>query len=74
MGAGYAEELFLDGPGCYLDCGWRIGFRTWMSGPAVGGGGAVIRHTEPAVVLPGLRGAPLPYVVPLPAVSTPTRP
>ena len=27
----YAEELFLSGPGCYDDCGWRMGFRTWMA-------------------------------------------
>ena len=26
----YAEPLFLNGPGCYAGCGWRIGFRTWV--------------------------------------------
>jgi len=30
----YPEELYLNGPGCFADCGWRIGFNTWM----VGGG------------------------------------
>jgi hypothetical protein len=28
----YPEPLFLGGPGCYQDCGWRIGVRTWMRG------------------------------------------
>jgi hypothetical protein len=26
----YPEELFLNGPPCYADCGWRLAFRTWM--------------------------------------------
>lgn len=26
----YPEELYLNGPGCFADCGWRIGFVTWM--------------------------------------------
>ena len=26
----YPEDLFLNGPGCYADCGWRLGFNTWM--------------------------------------------
>lgn len=31
----YPEELFLGGPGCYSDCGWRIGFETFMlTGPS----------------------------------------
>ena len=30
----YPEYLYLNGPGCFADCGWRIGFQTWMlSGP-----------------------------------------
>jgi hypothetical protein len=27
----YPEELYLNGPGCFADCGWRIGFNTWMT-------------------------------------------
>jgi hypothetical protein len=26
----YAEPMFLNGPGCYVDCGWRIGFQTYV--------------------------------------------
>lgn len=26
----YPEELYLNGPGCYEDCGYNFGFRTWM--------------------------------------------
>lgn len=26
----YAEPLFMNGPGCFNDCGWRIGFQTWV--------------------------------------------
>ncbi len=26
----YSEPLFLNGPGCYTDCGWRIAFKSWM--------------------------------------------
>jgi hypothetical protein len=26
----YTEPLFLGGPGCFADCGWRIGFKTWV--------------------------------------------
>ncbi|MCP3915066.1 MAG: hypothetical protein GY711_05885 [bacterium] len=26
----YPEEMYLSGPGCYDDCGWRIGFQAWM--------------------------------------------
>jgi hypothetical protein len=33
----YPEPLFLNGPGCFNDCGWRIAFQTWMNG--TGGGG-----------------------------------
>ncbi|MBK7643226.1 MAG: hypothetical protein IPJ19_09270 [Planctomycetes bacterium] len=28
----YSEPLFLGGPGCFTDCGWRIAFQTWMVG------------------------------------------
>ena len=31
----YAEPLFLGGPGCFTDCGWRIGFQTWVLGAAM---------------------------------------
>ncbi|MCL4199487.1 MAG: hypothetical protein KJZ69_18490 [Phycisphaerales bacterium] len=27
---GYPEWLFLNGPGCYSNCGWRHGFNTYM--------------------------------------------
>lgn len=27
----YPQPLYLNGPGCFADCGWRIGFNTWMS-------------------------------------------
>ncbi len=27
---GYPEWLFLNGPGCFADCGWRHGFNTYM--------------------------------------------
>jgi hypothetical protein len=26
----YPEPLFLGGPGCFADCGWRIGFETYV--------------------------------------------
>jgi hypothetical protein len=26
----YPEFLFLNGPGCFADCGWRIGFETYV--------------------------------------------
>jgi hypothetical protein len=26
----YPEPLFLGGPGCFTDCGWRIGFESWV--------------------------------------------
>ncbi|RMH04884.1 MAG: hypothetical protein D6702_02045 [Planctomycetota bacterium] len=26
----YPELIYLNGPGCYADCGWRIGFHTYM--------------------------------------------
>lgn len=30
----YPEPLFLGGPGCFTDCGWRIGFETYVhTGP-----------------------------------------
>lgn len=32
----YPEFLYLNGPGCFTDCGWRIAFQTWM---LPGGGG-----------------------------------
>lgn len=28
----YPELIYLLGPGCYADCGWRIGFHTYMGG------------------------------------------
>jgi hypothetical protein len=28
----YAEPLFLGGPGCFTDCGWRIAFTTYVLG------------------------------------------
>ncbi len=35
----YPEDLFLNGPGCFADCCWRIGFETYMlpvsSGPVL---------------------------------------
>jgi len=34
--AQYPEYLYLNGPGCFSDCGWRIAFQTWM---LPGGGG-----------------------------------
>jgi len=36
----YPEELYLNGPGCFADCGWRIGFNTWM-----GQGGPTLSKT-----------------------------
>ena len=27
----YAHPMFLNGPGCYLDCGYRIGFTTYVT-------------------------------------------
>jgi len=35
----YPEFLYLNGPGCFVDCGWRLAFQTWMNG--TGGGGPV---------------------------------
>ena len=32
----YFEPLFLDGPGCFDDCGTRIGFETWVTGATPG--------------------------------------
>lgn len=29
-GALYPNFLYLNGPGCFSDCGWRIGFHTYM--------------------------------------------
>jgi hypothetical protein len=26
----YPDPLFLNGPGCFADCGWRIGFQTYV--------------------------------------------
>jgi hypothetical protein len=26
----YAPQLYLSGPGCFADCGWRLGFSTYM--------------------------------------------
>lgn len=26
----YSQPLFLNSPGCFADCGWRIGFRTFV--------------------------------------------
>jgi len=34
----YPEPLFLSGPGCFADCGWRIGFETYV---LAGGPGSV---------------------------------
>lgn len=28
----YPQPLYLNGPGCFADCGWRIGFDTYMLG------------------------------------------
>jgi hypothetical protein len=28
----YPQYLYLNGPGCFADCGWRIAFQTWMLG------------------------------------------
>ena len=33
----YPEPLFLGGPGCYADCGWRIAFKTWVLVPDTDG-------------------------------------
>lgn len=31
----YPQPLYLNGPGCFADCGWRIGFNTYMlTGPS----------------------------------------
>lgn len=31
----YPQYLYLNGPGCFADCGWRIGFNTYMlTGPS----------------------------------------
>jgi hypothetical protein len=30
----YPEPLFLNGPGCFAGCGWRIGFETYVNGAA----------------------------------------
>ena len=35
----YAENLYLNGPGCFADCGWRHGFNTYM---IEGGGGMTL--------------------------------
>jgi hypothetical protein len=40
----YPEFLFLGGPGCFVDCGWRHGFNSYM---LEGGGGFTIRLTGP---------------------------
>ena len=33
----YPEELYEDGPGCFANCGWRHGFRSWiLEGPGPG--------------------------------------
>ena len=31
----YPEQLFLNGPGCYDDCAFRMRFKTWMN-PSIG--------------------------------------
>jgi hypothetical protein len=47
----YPEPLFLGGPGCFVDCGWRIGFQTFVlagSGEAFcAGDGTLADHTTP---------------------------
>ncbi|GEM_PF-5855475 len=35
----YDQNLYLNGPGCFADCGWRHGFNTYM---LEGGGGLTI--------------------------------
>jgi hypothetical protein len=31
----YPQPLYLNGPGCFADCGWRLGFNTYMlTGPS----------------------------------------
>jgi hypothetical protein len=30
----YPDFLFLNGPGCFADCGWRVGFETYVIGGA----------------------------------------
>ena len=55
---GYGEKLFLSGPGCYEDDGWRIGFKTWMQGAAA----EAVRPGMPAnpmALLPGQTEAPV---------------
>ncbi len=69
--ANYAEELFLDGPGCYLDCGWRIGFRTWMARAPAGVGTCPAPVAVPSLVLPLPGGAPGAIVVPSPLRAHP---
>jgi hypothetical protein len=29
----YPEPMFLNGPGCYLNCGYRIAFKTYLTQP-----------------------------------------
>jgi hypothetical protein len=55
----YPEELYLSGPGCYDDCGWRMGLSTWMV-PAQASA-EVVRlgiPPNPAALLPGATGGP----------------
>jgi hypothetical protein len=41
----YPELIYLNAPGCFADCGWRIGFNTYMT---QGGGGPQL-STSPIV-------------------------
>lgn len=65
---GYAEALFLDGPGTYLNGGWRVGFRTWMSSAPWSGPGRLGLPSEPLAVLPGVHGLPTLGVLWIPGV------
>ncbi|MCC6908492.1 MAG: hypothetical protein IT430_11160 [Phycisphaerales bacterium] len=40
----YPENLYLNGPGCFSDCGWRHGFNTYM---IEGGGGLALELSGP---------------------------
>ena len=65
---GYPEELFLNGPGQYLDGGWRIGFRTWMRS-AWTGPGRLDRVPARYLLLPGPAGWLVPLLFRLPSID-----
>lgn len=71
--AGYPEELLLGGPGCYLDCGWRIGFRTWMGNAPSSGRDRMEVPVIPCVPLPSVTGAPTLLGIPSPIAVRPRR-